>query len=136
MLFRSLVTGRCKGETDRVDWELLARPGQTSVFYMGLGHLENILAKLQEHGVPANRAAAVIEEGTRATQRVVTGTLADLPAKVRAANVKSPALLIVGEVTRLHETLRWFNSTAAQRPTLLGADAWAYATHTEGRLSA
>lgn len=132
----TLVTGHCKGETNRVDWELLARPGQTSVFYMGLGHLENILAKLQEHGVPANRAAAVIEEGTRATQRVVTGTLADLPVKVRAANVKSPALLIVGEVTRLHETLRWFNSTAAQRPTLLGADAWAYATHTEGRLSA
>lgn len=132
----TLVTGHCKGETDRVDWELLARAGQTSVFYMGLGHLENILAKLQEHGVPANRAAAVIEEGTRATQRVVTGTLADLPAKVRAADVKSPALLIVGEVTRLHETLRWFNSTAAQRPTLLGADAWAYATHTEGRLSA
>ena len=132
----TFVTGHCKGETDRVDWTLLARPGQTSVFYMGLGHLENIVAKLQEHGVPADRAAAVIEEGTRAEQRVVTGTLADLPAKVRAADVKSPALLIVGEVTRLHETLRWFNSTAARRPTLLGSDAWAYATHPEGRLSA
>lgn len=132
----TFVTGHCKGETDRVDWELLARPGQTSVFYMGLGHLENIVANLKQHGVPADRAAAVVEEGTRAEQRVVTGTLADLPEKVRAANVKSPALLIVGEVTRLHETLRWFNATAAQRPTLLGADAWAYATHSEGRLSA
>src|SRR5919106_3111463 len=102
----TFVTGHCKGETDRVDWELLARPGQTSVFYMGLGHLENIVAKLQAHGVPADRAAAVIEEGTRAEQRVVTGTLADLPEKVREADVKSPALLIVGEVTRMHETLR------------------------------
>ena len=132
----TFVTGHCKGETDRVDWALLARPGQTTVFYMGLGHLENIAAKLQAHGVPADRAAAVIEEGTRAEQRVVTGTLADLPVKVRAADVKSPALLIVGEVTRLHDTLRWFNSTAAQRPTLLGPDAWAYATQSEGRLSA
>jgi uroporphyrin-III C-methyltransferase/precorrin-2 dehydrogenase/sirohydrochlorin ferrochelatase len=132
----TFVTGHCKGETDRVDWELLARPGQTSVFYMGLGHLENIVAKLQAHGVPADRAAAVIEEGTRVEQRVVTGTLADLPEKVREADVKSPALLIVGEVTRLHETLRWFNAAAAQRPTLIGSDAWAYATHGEGRLSA
>ena len=101
---------------------------------MGLGHLENILTKLQEHGVPGERGAAVIEEGTRAEQRVVTGTLADLAAKVREANIQSPALLIVGEVTRLHETLRWFNAAAAQRPSLLGA--WSLAGHTEGRLSA
>ena len=130
----TFVTGHCKGETDKVDWELLARRGQTSVFYMGLGHLENILTKLQEHGVPGERGAAVIEEGTRAEQRVVTGTLADLAAKVREANIQSPALLIVGEVTRLHETLRWFNAAAAQRPSLLGA--WSLAGHTEGRLSA
>jgi|HigsolmetaAR202D_1030399.scaffolds.fasta_scaffold00107_29 uroporphyrin-III C-methyltransferase/precorrin-2 dehydrogenase/sirohydrochlorin ferrochelatase len=131
----TFVTGHCKGETDRVDWELLARPGQTCVFYMGLGHLEHIVAKLKEHGVPDDRAAAVIEGGTRAEQRVLTGTLAALPEIVRAADVKSPALLIVGEVTRLHETLRWFNATAARRPSL-GSDLWAYATHTEGRLSA
>jgi uroporphyrin-III C-methyltransferase/precorrin-2 dehydrogenase/sirohydrochlorin ferrochelatase len=130
----TFVTGHCKGETDKVDWELLARPGQTSVFYMGLGHLENIVTKLQEHGVPAERSAAVIEEGTRAEQRVVTGTLADLADKVREADIQSPALLIVGEVTRLHETLRWFNAAAAQRPSLLGA--WSLAGHTEGRLSA
>jgi uroporphyrin-III C-methyltransferase/precorrin-2 dehydrogenase/sirohydrochlorin ferrochelatase len=130
----TFVTGHCKGETDKVDWELLARPGQTSVFYMGLGHLEDILTKLQEHGVPAERGAAVIEEGTRAEQRVVTGTLLDLAEKVRKANIQSPALLIVGEVTRLHDTLRWFNAAAAQRPSLLGA--WSLAGHTEGRLSA
>lgn len=132
----TLVTGHCKGETDKVDWELLVRPGQTTVFYMGLGHLENILAQLQRHGMPAERAAAIVEEGTRAAQRVVTGTLADLPEKVRAADVQSPALLIVGEVTRLHETLRWFNAGAVHRSTLLGPDAWAYATTTEGRLYA
>lgn len=130
----TFVTGHCKGETDKVDWELLARPGQTSVFYMGLGHLENIAARLQEHGVPADRAAAVIEEGTRAQQRVVTGTLADLADKVREAAIQSPALLIVGEVTRLHDTLRWFNAAAAQRPSLIGA--WSLAGNTEGRLSA
>jgi uroporphyrin-III C-methyltransferase / precorrin-2 dehydrogenase / sirohydrochlorin ferrochelatase len=106
----TFVTGHCKGETDKLDWELLGRPGQTSVFYMGLGHMENVIAQLRAHGVPAERAAAVIENGTQPSQRVVTGTLADLVAKVRAAQVQSPALLIVGEVTRLHETLQWFNS--------------------------
>ena len=108
----TLVTGHCKGETDKVDWELLARPAQTVVFYMGLGHLENILARLREHGVPAERAAAVIEQGTQSSQRVVTGTLLDLPQKVRDAGIATPALLIVGEVTRLHETLHWFNATS------------------------
>ncbi|HEY4367191.1 MAG TPA: siroheme synthase CysG [Steroidobacteraceae bacterium] len=106
----TLVTGHCKGETDQLDWELLSRPAQTVVFYMGLGHLQNILARLSEHGVPAQRAAAVIEQGTHSNQRVVTGTLADLAEKVRDAGVASPALLIVGEVTRLHATLRWFNA--------------------------
>jgi uroporphyrin-III C-methyltransferase / precorrin-2 dehydrogenase / sirohydrochlorin ferrochelatase len=131
----TFVTGHCKGETDKVDWELLARPGQTSVFYMGLGHLDNIVARLREHGVPAERAVAVIEEGTRAQQRVVTGSLADLADKVRAAGIQSPALLIVGEVTRLHETLRWFNS-AVQRPSFVATDAWALVGTSEGRRSA
>jgi uroporphyrin-III C-methyltransferase/precorrin-2 dehydrogenase/sirohydrochlorin ferrochelatase len=118
----TFVTGHCKGETDKVDWELLARPGQTAVFYMGLAHLDNIVRQLREHGVPAERSAAVIEHGTQAQQRVVTGTLQDLAVKVRAAGVESPALLIVGEVTRLHETLHWFNASGAQR---LGEDSWA-----------
>jgi siroheme synthase len=97
---------------------------------MGLASLEDIIARLREHGAPAERAAAVIEEGTRATQRVILGSLADLSAKVREASVGSPALLIVGEVARLHETLQWFNST---RPDT--NDLFAIAGN-EGRLSA
>ena len=61
--------------------------------------------------MPETRAAAIIEQGTRAEQRVVTGTLADLAQQGRgSAAFESPALLIVGEVTRLHETLHWFNT--------------------------
>lgn len=131
----TFVTGHCKGETDKVDWELLARPGQTSVFYMGLGHLDYILGKLREHGVPAERSAAIVEEGTRAKQRVIAGTLADLADRVRAAGVEPPALLIVGEVTRLHETLKWFNAGATV-PTFTAGDAWALLGSTDGRLSA
>jgi uroporphyrin-III C-methyltransferase / precorrin-2 dehydrogenase / sirohydrochlorin ferrochelatase len=107
------VTGHVKAEgDDALDWDQLARPAQTVVFYMGLGSLERILQRLREHGAPESRAAAVVEQGTRAEQRVVTGTLADLARKVNEEGVQSPALLIVGEVTRLHETLRWFNAAA------------------------
>ena len=106
------VTGHTKDEDASLDWNQLARPAQTVVFYMGLGHLEQILARLRAHGAPESRAAAIVEQGTRAEQRVVTGTLADLAQKAQQAGVQSPALLIVGEVTRLHETLRWFNAAA------------------------
>jgi uroporphyrin-III C-methyltransferase len=107
------VTGHVKVEgDDALDWDQLARPAQTVVFYMGLGSLEQILQRLREHGAPESRAAAVVEQGTRATQRVVTGTLSDLARKANEEGVQSPALLIVGEVTRLHETLRWFNAAA------------------------
>jgi hypothetical protein len=78
----------------------------------------------------------VIEQGTRATQRVVTGTLADLATKVQAAGIQSPALLIVGDVAQLHSTLHWFNSTRAGSdldPRRLG---FALAGTHEGRLSA
>ena len=134
----TFVTGHCKGETDKVDWELLARPGQTTVFYMGLNHLDNIVARLREHGVPADRAAAVIEQGTQANQRVVTAALVDLVEKVRDAAIQSPALLIVGEVTRLHETLHWFNATGARDAAVASSASGLFAltSTTEGRLSA
>jgi uroporphyrin-III C-methyltransferase/precorrin-2 dehydrogenase/sirohydrochlorin ferrochelatase len=119
----TFVTGHCKGETDQLDWEMLARPGQTAVFYMGLGSLENILNRLREHGLDEDRMAAVIEQGTQSAQRVVTGNLAELAGRVTAAGIQSPALLIVGEVTRLHETLRWFNTG--------GDDAYRPAGHKE-----
>ncbi|WP_116808097.1 siroheme synthase CysG [Steroidobacter cummioxidans] len=121
----TFVTGHCKGESDNVDWAALARPGHTTVFYMGLSQIENIVARLREHGVPETRAAALIEHGTRPSQRVVTATIADLVQKAAEARVESPALLIVGEVTRLHEALHWFNTRSVE-----------VALTDEGRLSA
>ena len=117
----TLVTGHIKhGDSGEavtmlpVDWDVLARDHQTAVFYMGLNGLADIVRELQSHGAPASRAAAVIEQGTRSNQRVIVATLATLVDEVNKAQVKSPALLIVGEVTRLHAQLQWFNTTATQ----------------------
>ncbi len=100
------VTGHLKAGSADLDWAALARPRQTVVIYMGLNALSEICAKLQAHGVAAAMPAAVVQQGTTAGQRVVTGTLATLPQ--RAATLASPCLIIVGEVVRLHGTLAWF----------------------------
>ena len=130
----TFVTGHCQGSIERgqdpIDWQFLARPTQTTVVYMGLGHLEEIVQRLREHGAPGERAAALIEQGTQSTQRVITATLATLAAAAREAGIAAPALLIVGEVTRLHQTLQWFNATS----TPVGA--FALTAISEGRLTA
>jgi uroporphyrin-III C-methyltransferase/precorrin-2 dehydrogenase/sirohydrochlorin ferrochelatase len=112
----SFTTGHAKNEdspTTPMDWSMLARPGQTAVFYMGLAGLPRILQQLQAHGMPPERAAAVIEQGTRPGQRVILGTVATLAQQVEQAQVKSP-LLIVGEVTRLQNSCAG-SSTGSKR---------------------
>ncbi|HET7798550.1 MAG TPA: SAM-dependent methyltransferase, partial [Nevskia sp.] len=88
-------------------WDALARPGQTLAIYMGLGSLPMLCAKLIEHGLPADWPVALIEEGTSAKQRVLTGTLATLPAEVIVAGVKGASMVIVGEVVTLRDRLAW-----------------------------
>jgi uroporphyrin-III C-methyltransferase/precorrin-2 dehydrogenase/sirohydrochlorin ferrochelatase len=96
------------------DWRALAAERSTVVFYMGVKRLEHIVARLLEHGAPAERPAALVANGTTARQRVITGTLSTIAARAAASGIDSPALLIVGEVATLHATLAWFN-TDAQR---------------------
>ena len=72
-------------------------------------------------GAPAGLPAAVVEQGTTAEQRVVTGTLADLAARVAEAGLKSPSLIIVGEVVALRDELAWF--MAPTRPAVRAVSA-------------
>jgi len=103
------ATGHLQDGTVELDWEALARPKQTLVIYMGLGGLAEICRKLIEHGMPADMPAAMVQQGTTANQRVIDGTLQNLPELVAAANLKPPCLTIVGEVVKLREKLAWFN---------------------------
>ena len=97
-------------EVDQVDWSRLATAVDTLVLLMGVGRLEGIVERLVEAGRDAATPAAVIEWGTLPRQRTVTGTLGDIAAKVREAGIGAPAIVVVGEVVRLRETLRWFDS--------------------------
>jgi uroporphyrin-III C-methyltransferase / precorrin-2 dehydrogenase / sirohydrochlorin ferrochelatase len=108
----SFVTGHHPGGPEP-DWHALGKPGTTAVFYMGLSRLEDIAAKLLEHGAAASRPAGIIAQGTTANQRVVTATLGTIRKLSSEANLQSPALLIVGDVVALHSALAWFNTGAA-----------------------
>jgi len=102
------VTGHLKDGSMALDWVGLARPRQTVVIYMGLHGLPTLCRELIAHGLPGDWPAAIVQQGTTANQRTVTGTLATLPELAAAARVKAPTLIIVGEVVRLRKKLNWF----------------------------
>jgi uroporphyrin-III C-methyltransferase / precorrin-2 dehydrogenase / sirohydrochlorin ferrochelatase len=81
-----------------VDWELAARFSGTVVLLMGATRLAELCGRLREHGRPADTPAAVVSHAGLPTQRTVTGTLADLPARAAHEHLATPAVLVVGEV--------------------------------------
>ncbi|EKA5635726.1 uroporphyrinogen-III C-methyltransferase [Vibrio navarrensis] len=100
------ITGHIQKDGKEIEWASLAQANTTLVFYMGLKQSGYIAQKLLENGLDANMACAIIENGTRREQKVLRGALKDLP--VLAQQAVSPALIVVGSVTALHEKLKWF----------------------------
>jgi uroporphyrin-III C-methyltransferase/precorrin-2 dehydrogenase/sirohydrochlorin ferrochelatase len=86
---------------DTLDWPALARCGHTVVFYMAMAQLAGLTQRLQQAGAPPERPVALIAQATLPTQRVVHGTLADIAETARTGGFGAPALLFVGEVTRV-----------------------------------
>lgn len=103
-----LITAHCREDEDNLDWPALARERQTLAFYMGVGQLDLLTQRLLRHGRSPDTPFALIENGSRPEQRVVSGRLAQLPERAREHAVRSPALLIVGEVAGLAPQLHWF----------------------------
>jgi uroporphyrin-III C-methyltransferase/precorrin-2 dehydrogenase/sirohydrochlorin ferrochelatase len=103
------VAGHLKDGSMDLDWPALVRPRQTVVVYMGLVGLPLLCSSLIAHGLPADHPAAIVQHGTTPTQRVVTGTLANLAGRAAAARLQPPTLVIVGTVVRLRERLDWFD---------------------------
>ncbi len=109
----AVITGHCTGDQD-VDWRGLATAADTVVVLMGLSNLEQIVTALVEGGRDPHTPAAVVENGTKAGQRVITAELARLPSAVTVAAVTSPALVVVGEVVALRERITWFDGSPTQ----------------------
>ncbi|HLV07011.1 MAG TPA: uroporphyrinogen-III C-methyltransferase [Croceibacterium sp.] len=94
----SFVAGQCKGLAEQ-NWAGLAGAGRTLVIYMGVKTAPQIAEKLIADGLSPQVPVAVVENAARARMRVLRGSLAALPALVETQRVRSPALIIIGDVT-------------------------------------
>jgi uroporphyrin-III C-methyltransferase len=94
----SFVAGQCKGLAEQ-DWAGLAGKGRTLVIYMGVKTAPDIAEKLMADGLAPEMPIAVIENACRPEMRVLRSALAGLPELVERERVKSPALIVIGEVT-------------------------------------
>ena len=106
----TLVTGHESDESTGIDWPVVARLQGTIVFMMGFGNLSMIVRKLTENGMSQQRPVAVISKATTREQRTVAGTLTNIEARVAEASLATPALIVVGEVVKLHDVINWFET--------------------------
>ncbi|RED64101.1 uroporphyrinogen-III C-methyltransferase [Cohnella lupini] len=105
----SVITGH--ESPDKLDhsiyWDKVTNATGTLVFLMGVAKIGYISEQLIKHGRSVDTPVALVQWGTRAEQRTVVGTLGDIDEKVKAANLKPPAVIVVGDVVRQRETLSW-----------------------------
>ena len=119
-----LVTAHCKDDKDELDWEALGRGSQTLAFYMGVGQIERLAARLAENGRDPQTPCALVENGTRPGQRALYAPLHEIAQRARSHAVQAPALLIVGKVAALGPALAWYGEVL---------DADAAVAHAPGR---
>lgn len=102
------LTGHFKDGKIDFDWPKLITEKQTLVIYMGLLSLPDFIKELVEHGQNKTMPVAVIQSGTTSAQRVIVGNIGSIKSKVVRSKIKSPALVIIGEVVKLRDQLKWF----------------------------
>lgn len=108
----AFVTGQEGKDKDdsAIDWNRLSLGGGTVVFYMGVTTLRRNMQRMLQHGRSAETPVALVRWATTVCQQVLTGTIADIADKAEEAGFKPPAITIVGEVVKLREKLRWYDS--------------------------
>ncbi len=106
----TIVTGHETPEhaAPLVDWEALAKLDGTLVILMGVATLPAIARRLLAAGLASTTPVAVIEQGTVAQQRMVTGPLAEIAGRVTTAGLCAPAVIVIGRVVDLSALLSWF----------------------------
>jgi len=108
----ALLTGheRPERKLSSLDWDKLATGLGTLIFYMGMTNLKMISQKLIEHGRPANTPVAVVQWATLPRQKTLTAPLHEIAQRVADAGIEPPAVIIIGEVVRYRQELRWYDN--------------------------
>lgn len=108
----AFVTGHPQsGGKETINWEKLATGADTLAIYMGVSGLPHIAAELIKYGRQRSTPVALIEWGTTSDQRTVTATLANVAEEAERRHIKNPAMIVVGEVVRLRDKLKWFEQS-------------------------
>ena len=108
------VTGHLRDGTVNLNWKMLAHEKQTLVFYMGMHGSKVICEELIKHGLKETTPAALIVKGTTADQEVIIGDLSNMPKIILENKIIPPTLLIIGDVVKLHNKLKWFEPMMMQ----------------------
>lgn len=103
------ITGHGAKDALNLNWDSLADPDTTNVFYMGLGNLPIIAEKLTAAGLSPDTPAAVVASGATPEQRVVKASLANISSVVAQARLNAPCLIIIGRVAAMAGKLEWFH---------------------------
>jgi uroporphyrinogen III methyltransferase/synthase len=90
------------------NWPALAASSSTLVFFMGVKNLSSITSNLIQAGMEKKTPAALVRWGTTCRQKTLAATIADIAPKAKEAGFKAPALLVVGHVVSLRDTLSWY----------------------------
>ncbi len=95
-------------EESAIDWAKLATGVGTIVVLMAVKNLDMLVRKLMENGRGPETPVAVVRWGTRPDQRTLVSTLRDVVSEVKGHEIKPPAVVVVGDVVKLRETLKWY----------------------------
>jgi uroporphyrinogen III methyltransferase/synthase len=122
-------------EASTINWPKLSTSVGTLVFLMGVKNLPTITENLIANGRDPKTPVALVRWGTTSQQATVTGTLETIVAEVEAVGLKPPAIIVVGEVTELRDTLNWFEKRPLLGKTVVVTRARAQASDLVDRLS-
>ena len=106
MCLQAMKKGRAMELT--IDFNIVSKLKGTLIFYMGLSNVKRISEGLIKGGMDENTPIALISKGTYGDQKTVTDTLKNIQNSLEG--IKSPALIVVGQVVNLRESLNWFES--------------------------
>jgi len=108
----AFVTGHENPEKieSSVDWTSLAKGMGTLIFFMGVKNLPHIVSQLVSHGMVSDTPIGLVRWGTTPKQKTITGTLENIVSRVQAAGFKAPAIIVVGKVVNLRDSIQWFEN--------------------------
>jgi len=105
----TIVTGHQAGEGKRnIEWTKIVNAVDTVVILMGIESLPTLINKLINGGINSSKPVAIIEKGTLNQQRTIIGTINSIVNDAKKADIKPPAVIVIGEVVKLSRKLKWF----------------------------